>query len=158
VIQLKNDEDWIENVPTLNEGVDFLSVLVHELGHSLGLAHSPVYSSIMFPYYKGTTPPQLDYDDILAMYQLYSKFFSVQLYKIFTLHFMFQVSRTLEDNADDEEEESTVEVLIKATTAMSNPIEEEISVVDVTESGKVDIEIEIENVIDLPQLLGFCFC
>lgn len=28
----------------------------------------------MFPYYKGAQPNlQLDYDDILAMYQLYSK-------------------------------------------------------------------------------------
>lgn len=47
-------------------------MLIVKIGHSLGLAHSPVYSSIMFPYYKGFTAPQLDYDDILALYQLYS--------------------------------------------------------------------------------------
>lgn len=73
-IHFDNEENWLENAETMAEGVDFLSVLIHELGHSLGLAHSPVYSSLMFPYYKGTTPAQLDYDDILAMYQMYSKF------------------------------------------------------------------------------------
>lgn len=55
-------------------GVDFLSVAVHELGHSLGLAHSPDYSSIMFPYYKGPAEATtLKYDDIMGMYELYSE-------------------------------------------------------------------------------------
>lgn len=54
-------------------GVDFRSVAVHELGHSLGLAHSPVQSSIMFAYYKGPEDTKdLDYDDIMAVYELYS--------------------------------------------------------------------------------------
>ncbi len=48
---------------------------MHELGHSLGLAHSPVADSVMFPYYRGAVGKdfQLGYDDILAMYELYSK-------------------------------------------------------------------------------------
>lgn len=48
---------------------------LHELGHSLGLAHSPVQSSIMFPYYQDPeSGVQLGYDDILAMYDMYSKY------------------------------------------------------------------------------------
>ena len=72
-IHFDEDENWRENSTNLIDGVDFYSVALHELGHSLGLAHSPVYSSIMFPYYKGITQGSLDYDDVLGMYKLYSK-------------------------------------------------------------------------------------
>lgn len=56
-------------------GTDFFTVAIHELGHSLGLSHSHHPSSIMFPYYTGFDKSQssLDYDDILAVYELYSK-------------------------------------------------------------------------------------
>lgn len=70
-IHFDEDENWKENSTQLSDGVDFYSVAIHELGHSLGLAHSPVYSSLMFPYYKGITQGTLDYDDILAVYKLY---------------------------------------------------------------------------------------
>lgn len=55
--------------------MDFQSVATHELGHSLGLAHSPDFSSIMFPYYKGPKDSKdLGYDDVMAMYELYGEF------------------------------------------------------------------------------------
>lgn len=74
-IHFDNDENWVEDAANMREGVDFVSVAVHELGHSLGLAHSPVQSSIMFPYYKGPAEARtLKYDDIMAMYELYSEF------------------------------------------------------------------------------------
>ncbi|XP_072376121.1 matrix metalloproteinase-24-like, partial [Diabrotica undecimpunctata] len=75
-IHFDADEHWIDKSQKDHDedGTDFYVVALHELGHSLGLAHSPVRSSIMFPYYQGSDsnyPPQLGYDDILAMYDLY---------------------------------------------------------------------------------------
>uniref|UniRef100_A0A1A9WVA0 Peptidase metallopeptidase domain-containing protein n=1 Tax=Glossina brevipalpis TaxID=37001 RepID=A0A1A9WVA0_9MUSC len=70
-VHFDEDENWDENSTDLNKGVDFYSVALHELGHSLGLAHSPSHGSIMFPYYKGPGYNVLDYDDTLAMYNAY---------------------------------------------------------------------------------------
>lgn len=73
-IHFDDDENWKINPNDYDDGIDFFTVAVHELGHSLGLGHSPVRNSIMFPYYKGYSATfALGYDDILAMYQLYSK-------------------------------------------------------------------------------------
>lgn len=78
-IHFDDDEDWADSKSGRGnpEGTDFYSVALHELGHSLGLAHSASANSVMFPYYSGYDPngrPQLQYDDILGMYELYSKF------------------------------------------------------------------------------------
>ncbi|KAG5860632.1 Matrilysin, partial [Gonioctena quinquepunctata] len=71
-IHFDDDEYWVDD-NSKNEGTDFYAVALHELGHSLGLAHSPVESSVMFPYYKApdSGAPHLDYDDIMGMYELY---------------------------------------------------------------------------------------
>ena len=41
---------------------------VHEIGHSLGLFHSHLQSSVMFPTYKDYSPDfKLDKDDIIGI-------------------------------------------------------------------------------------------
>jgi len=73
-IHFDEDEDWRMNVTDTWTGMDFFTVAQHEIGHSLGLAHSPVSDSVMYPYYKGKQGNQgVGYDDVLAMYELYIK-------------------------------------------------------------------------------------
>ncbi|KAK4875222.1 hypothetical protein RN001_011644 [Aquatica leii] len=69
-IHFDEEEEWSIHTKVSQEGTDFFTVAFHELGHSLGLSHSPVTTSIMFPYYQGYAD-DLDYDDILGMYALY---------------------------------------------------------------------------------------
>lgn len=71
-IHFDDDENWTEDEDP-SKGTNFFQVAIHELGHSLGLSHSPVRSSVMFAYYTGSGPQTLDYDDILGMYELYIK-------------------------------------------------------------------------------------
>jgi len=51
-----------------SEGIQFKQVVLHELGHNLGLKHSDVKAATMFPYYYGYTADlSLDDDDILGI-------------------------------------------------------------------------------------------
>nr|XP_045588154.1 matrix metalloproteinase-17-like [Procambarus clarkii] len=73
-VHFDESEKWNIRPKDEYSGLDFFTVAVHEIGHSLGLAHSPVSGSIMFPYYKGYTKHfALDYDDVMAMWELYIK-------------------------------------------------------------------------------------
>ncbi|KAG7157008.1 matrix metalloproteinase-17-like [Homarus americanus] len=73
-VHFDESETWTTKPKDQYSGLDFFTVAVHEIGHSLGLAHSPVSGSIMFPYYKGYTANfALDYDDVMAMWELYIK-------------------------------------------------------------------------------------
>lgn len=76
-IHFDNDEKWIDKMDNKGyDGIDFYTVALHELGHSLGLSHTPITNAVMFPYYNGyddSPQPQLGYDDILGMYDLYSE-------------------------------------------------------------------------------------
>lgn len=73
-VHFDESEKWIIAKKKSDDGLDFFTVAVHELGHSLGLSHSPVGGSIMYPYYMGFNPNfALDYDDVMAMWELYIK-------------------------------------------------------------------------------------
>lgn len=61
---------------TLNgyKGHNLFMVIAHEIGHTLGLEHSPVHHALMSPYYKKLGKASvLSWDDIMAVQQLYGK-------------------------------------------------------------------------------------
>lgn len=61
---------------TLNglKGHNLFLVTAHEIGHTLGLVHSPVRHALMSPYYKKMgSNTLLSWDDITAVQQLYGK-------------------------------------------------------------------------------------
>jgi hypothetical protein len=63
-MHLDADEAW-----GVGSGVDLFSVALHETGHALGLAHSDMPGSVMYPYYRVTSG--LTADDIAAIQALY---------------------------------------------------------------------------------------
>ena len=66
-----DDEDFTTGTP---DGINLDWVAVHEFGHSLGLEHSNVRESIMYPWYKGYVPDiKLTNDDIKGIQALYGE-------------------------------------------------------------------------------------
>ncbi|XP_075051245.1 matrix metalloproteinase-28 [Mixophyes fleayi] len=63
-----NAEHWSLN----GKGRNLFVVLAHEIGHTLGLQHSPFKTALMSPYYKKLGKDYvLNFDDILAIQNLY---------------------------------------------------------------------------------------
>lgn len=61
-------ETWTTNNPPT--GIDFLSVAVHEIGHTLGLDHSANTNAIMYAFYSGIKR-NLHSDDVAGMSSIY---------------------------------------------------------------------------------------
>jgi len=65
------NRNWIDDPDgTIGGGFDIFTVMLHELGHSLGLGHTNVVGSIMEPIYAGTRRT-LGADDIAGIQALY---------------------------------------------------------------------------------------
>ncbi len=64
--------NWVNNAADVfgNGQFDFYTVALHELGHSLGLDHSTVLGSVMYPYYSGALRT-LTADDIAGIEAIY---------------------------------------------------------------------------------------
>ncbi|XP_034024074.1 matrix metalloproteinase-28 [Thalassophryne amazonica] len=70
---------------TLNghKGHNLFIVTAHEIGHTLGLEHSPVRHALMSPYYRKLGRSLvLSWDDVIAVQQLYGKPLGVQVVRL----------------------------------------------------------------------------
>lgn len=64
-MHLNYDEDW-----SLDGSLQLYAVMLHEMGHALGLGHSDDSSDVMYPYYQATR--QISSGDIQALRTLYA--------------------------------------------------------------------------------------
>ncbi|KAM6999657.1 matrix metalloproteinase-17b [Tautogolabrus adspersus] len=75
-VHLDAEEEWAFRQPA-TEGTDLFTVLVHEFGHALGLAHSSSRNSVMRPYYQGPAGDPLHFrlgpQDLALITQLYGQ-------------------------------------------------------------------------------------
>ena len=54
--------------------MNLFQIITHELGHSLGMAHSSDSNALMYAYYRGYEPHfQLGQDDIAGIQKLYGQ-------------------------------------------------------------------------------------
>ena len=64
-LHFDDEENW-----GIGQGIDLYTVVLHELGHALGLGHSDKPGAVMYPYYRRATA--LAAEDIDAIRELYA--------------------------------------------------------------------------------------
>uniref|UniRef100_A0A158R5E0 ZnMc domain-containing protein n=1 Tax=Syphacia muris TaxID=451379 RepID=A0A158R5E0_9BILA len=72
-VHLDDDEMWTVRLfgDPLANLISLRAIVLHELGHSLGLAHSDDVHSIMYAFYQHSLPPELTPTDIHSIQSLY---------------------------------------------------------------------------------------
>ncbi|XP_011164510.2 matrix metalloproteinase-2 isoform X2 [Solenopsis invicta] len=66
------EEIWLLEDESNEEGTSLFAVAAHEFGHSLGLAHSSVQGALMYPWYQGLSANyELPEDDRHGIQQMY---------------------------------------------------------------------------------------
>jgi hypothetical protein len=68
-LHLDDDETWVVNQPVQPWEIHLVTVVMHEVGHSLGLDHTNDTNALMYPEYTG--PKGLGGDDIAGIQSLY---------------------------------------------------------------------------------------
>nr|XP_033330394.1 matrix metalloproteinase-2 isoform X2 [Megalopta genalis] len=71
-VHFDEEEIWLLQDDSNEEGTSLFAVAAHEFGHSLGLAHSAVPGALMYPWYQGLSSNyELPEDDRHGIQQLY---------------------------------------------------------------------------------------
>jgi peptidoglycan hydrolase-like protein with peptidoglycan-binding domain len=79
-VTMNINRTWSIGVTPVGSGaMDMASILIHELGHAVGLAHTPNGNAIMYPFFNNgqapkTTPTTDDTTSILAMQSAFTLF------------------------------------------------------------------------------------
>jgi predicted Zn-dependent protease len=99
-IHIDNEEDWYlgKDGNHSEELSNFYRVLLHEIGHTLGISHSRDDRAVMYSLYLHNGPFTLQEDDILALQSLYG----------------IPENRSLENNGEDKEQEEKEDKEVEA--------------------------------------------
>ena len=125
-VHFDDDEDWTVNS---YHGTSLLMTASHELGHSLGLSHSDVKTSLMAPFYRGYEKNlELDADDISGIQILYG-----------------EKEKKTDRNEDDDRDSVTSSSLPTPVFSTPKDVSDRVNTKDLCESRKLDAMVTVKN-------------